>query len=119
MSNPDVKHVVLNKAEILLAYAIVRVMEVNKKKLEDIHYQLSSKLHRAKHGMLGGITEVFLSDQECKLMRQYNTDYCDILATQLEIHDKACSNPNCRTNDEAMAIYERATKIQMQLASLY
>jgi len=118
MSNPDVKHVILNKAEILLAYAIVRVMEVNKKKLDIGHAQLSSKLHRAKHGMLGHITEVFLSDQECRLMRQYNTDYCDILATQLEIHDNACKSEACTTSSEALAIYTRATKIQIKLTSL-
>ncbi len=117
MNEQATKTIALTKDEINLAYAIVRVMEVNKTKLDPLHQQISAKLHQAKHNLFAGITTLSLSDAERHVLRHYNMNYCEILGENLRAHDEKCIADYCKAASDQLEIYARATRLQLQFSS--
>lgn len=119
MEYPTIKIVWFDRPEITLAYAMVRVVEINRRsqQLSKHHRGICDKLHISKMGM-SVCAKVFvqLSEEECKLLREYNAEYCEILATKMAQGDQ--DGITAMTDAEALHLYTTANRIMKVLSSL-
>lgn len=116
MEKSTLKPILLGPNQSQLGYVIVRSCGFTKARLSSEHKQLAAKMEKAaKSGMVGLYSSQCFTDEEMRLMREYNTDYCERLANSAE-------NATGRLRDfqiiEAVDTYRLATEIQLQFSAL-
>ncbi|WP_439559509.1 hypothetical protein [Dyadobacter sp.] len=91
----------VNMIHLLLMWAIIRSAEIKPGPATALHKSLREKVDNARYMKPGGaLIPVYLTQDEKKLLRQYNTDYCAVLADKPD-------------TGETVGIYQMATRIQM------
>lgn len=108
MENSHLKTIQLSFKQLNMVHTMIRCAEMRMSKYNEQHISLDRKVKAAKRKAAPAYYNLLdLDPEECKLMRQYNTNYCAILADN--------DDEGEFQNDQIIEIYQLATNIQMIL----
>lgn len=112
MQDFQVKTIALTYKQLTMIYTMARSAEIRTRKMDSKHANLLSKIKFCQRQAWPSYsTFIYLSPEECKLIRTYNTDYCYVLADN--------DDEGEIRSQEVKEIYQQATEIQMLFTLRY
>lgn len=112
------KAIFLDGEEIRMAFTIIQVNNLYIRYKSEINKSLVDKVERAKDRHIGVPTKyqvmVKLSNEEMKLMREFNINYCVILADKMSGIEERTGEVDAN----GIQAYELATRLQLLFSAI-